>query len=86
MEPDEALFDLPRDVPPPLKCAEESLYRTIGYSSGVRRHMQKILHLMARCINIIEDLKPSILSLPTTLEETIELMESVRKLDMLVVD
>ncbi|KAG8975266.1 hypothetical protein FRC05_006209 [Tulasnella sp. 425] len=85
MEPDETPFALPQDVPPPLKDAEESLYRIIGDSSRVRRNMQKILHLIARCINIIEDLKPSILSLPTTFEETVKLMESVEKLDILVI-
>lgn len=49
MEPDEN----PRDVPPPLQNAEKPLYSVIANSSGVRRNMQKILHLIARGINII---------------------------------
>ncbi|KAG8951390.1 hypothetical protein FRC04_006161 [Tulasnella sp. 424] len=85
MDPHETPFVLPQDVPPLLQDAEESLYRVIENASGVRRNMQKILHLIARCIDIIEDLKCSISPPPSTFEEMMTNIESVEKLEILLI-
>ncbi|KAG8941297.1 hypothetical protein FRC04_004616 [Tulasnella sp. 424] len=87
MDPDdsETPFALPQDVPPLLQDAKESLYHVIGNASGVRINMQKILHLIARCITIIEDLKCSISQPASTFEEMMANIKSVRKLEILLV-
>ncbi|KIO16356.1 hypothetical protein M407DRAFT_12860 [Tulasnella calospora MUT 4182] len=80
----EAPFILPQDVPPPLRDTVESLSRVIENASQLRRNTQKIMHLIARCIDIIEDLKSSINAQPSTVEEMIRVVRSVPRLGILL--
>lgn len=77
-------FVLPDDVPPLLQDAVDSLCGIISHASRMRRNTQKILHFIARCVEIIENLKGSINEQPPTFEEMMAVIESVRKLEMLV--
>lgn len=81
METNEATFVLPQDVPLPLQDAVESLYQVIDNTSKVSRNAQKMLHFIARCIDIISELKDSISTSPSDLEDMMDLMDSVGKLD-----
>ncbi|KAG8921158.1 hypothetical protein FRC01_000387, partial [Tulasnella sp. 417] len=86
MESNKTTFVLPQEVPLPLQDAVESLHQIIGDASRVRRNTQKILHFIARCVDIIDELKNHIDSQPSNIEEMMGVMESVEKLDILLVN
>ncbi|KAG8937552.1 hypothetical protein FRC00_004166 [Tulasnella sp. 408] len=84
MESLQTTFVLPEDVPPLLQDAADTLCRIINHASQVRRNTQKILHFIARCISIVENIKAATKEEPSNYKEMIGIIESVQKLDILL--
>ncbi|KAG8967693.1 hypothetical protein FRC05_001951 [Tulasnella sp. 425] len=87
METEDAVYDILEDIPPPLEHTAELLKSIIQTASSSPRNTQKILHLVSRGVEILQALRtPFSEPGPSDFYEMIVAMESVRKLELILME
>ncbi|KAG8907802.1 hypothetical protein FRC00_011597, partial [Tulasnella sp. 408] len=86
MQTELSLLDIPQDVPPPLEYATGLLLTIAQKASQSHRNSQKGLHLVTRCIEILDELCLEFSEPPTDFEEMLASMEALQKLEMLLLE
>ncbi|KAG8988257.1 hypothetical protein FRB90_002864 [Tulasnella sp. 427] len=86
MNTESGFLDIPQDVPPPLQYSAELLHSVALKASQSHRNSQKGLHLVARCIIILEDLCLEFSEEPDDFEEMLASMEALQKFELLLLE
>ncbi|KAG8924867.1 hypothetical protein FRC01_010957 [Tulasnella sp. 417] len=86
MEIEQPVYGIPTDIPPPLEHAAELLTGMVQTASKSPRNTQKILHLISRGIEILNMLRTPFSKPPSDLYEMITAMESLRKLEFILME